>query len=210
MGAWSPSYGGKTAARLRSGLRRKRSRVRAAAVLAGLCLLLAGRGYRSRAQTTEEEYRIKAAFIFHFAQLVDWPADTAKDADNSFLVCTLGEDPFRGVLEATIGGKSVAERVIRIRHLAGGQDMKSCQVLFVGQAQSKHMAELVADLHDAPVLTVGETAGFLQAGGMIHFLLEENKVRFEINLAAAESARLKIGSRLLLLSQAVVRQSSGK
>jgi hypothetical protein len=75
---------------------------------------------------------------------------------------------------------------------------------FSRQGQSKRIPMLVADLHNAPVLTVGETPGFLDAGGMICFLLEENKVRFEINLDAAESARLKIGSRLLILAQMVV------
>jgi hypothetical protein len=57
---------------------------------------------------------------------------------------------------------------------------------------------------------VGETPGFLDAGGMIGFLLEENKVRFEINLNAADSARLKIGSRLLILARRVVGESKGK
>jgi hypothetical protein len=66
------------------------------------------------------------------------------------------------------------------------------------------------DLHNAPVLTVGETAGFLDAGGIIDFLLEDNKLRFEVNLDTAESADLKIGSRLLVLAQRVVGESHGK
>jgi hypothetical protein len=69
---------------------------------------------------------------------------------------------------------------------------------------------LLGDLHNAPVLTVGETAGFLDAGGMVCFLLEENRVRFAINLDAAEAARLKIGSRLLVLAQSVVGERREK
>ena len=84
-----------------------------------LSILLVGSGHGGRAQTTEEEYRIKAAFIFHFAQLVDWPPDTATDTDNSLFLCTLGEDPFRGMLEGTVAGKVIGNRVIRIRHLGG-------------------------------------------------------------------------------------------
>ena len=87
--------------------------------------------------------------------------------------------------------------------------MQACQIIFFGKALSKRIPALVADLQNAPVLTVGETAGFLGAGGMICFLLEENKVRFEINLDAAESAKLKIGSRLLILAQNVVGESQG-
>ncbi len=175
-----------------------------------LALLLAEGGRGGRAQTADEEYRVKAAFIFHFAQLVDWPPDTPAGTDNSLFLCTLGEDPFQGTLEGTVGGKAIGNRIIRIRHLGEPQDMQACQILFLGKAQSKRIPMLVADLRNAPVLTVGETAGFLGAGGMISFLLEENKVRFEINLNAAESARLKIGSRLLILAEHVVGESHAK
>jgi hypothetical protein len=175
-----------------------------------LSLHLLGDGQSSAAQTANEEYRVKAAFIFHFAQLVDWPPDGQTGAENSLFLCTLGEDPFQGTLEDTVAGKAVGNRVIRIRHLREPQDMQACQILFLGRDQSKRIPMLVADLHNAPILTVGETAGFLDAGGMIRFLLEENKVRFDINLDAAESARLKIGSRLLTLAEHVVGETRGK
>ncbi len=175
-----------------------------------LSLLLAVGGRRTKAQATDEEYRVKAAFIFHFAQLVDWPPDTQTGTDNSLFLCTLGEDPFQGTLEETVAGKTIGNRVMRIRHLGQPQDMQACQILFLGKAQSKRIPTLVAGLHNAPVLTVGESAGFLGAGGMICFLLEENKVRFDINLNAAESANLKIGSRLLILAEHVVGEGRGK
>jgi hypothetical protein len=175
-----------------------------------ISLLLAGGGERSRAQTIADEYRVKAAFIFHFAQLVDWPPEAQPGTDNSLFLCTLGDDPFQGALEGTVAGKAIGNRIIRIRHLGEPKDMQACQILFLGKAQSKRIPMLVTNLHNAPVLTVGETAGFLDAGGMIDFLLEENKVRFDINLNAAESARLKIGSRLLILAQHVVGESHGK
>jgi hypothetical protein len=88
--------------------------------------------------------------------------------------------------------------------------MQACQIVFLGRAQIKRIPTLVSTLHQAPVLTVGETAGFLDAGGMIDFLLEDNKVRFEVNLEAAELADLKIGSRLLVLAERVVGESHGK
>jgi YfiR/HmsC-like len=180
------------------------------ALLAVCFLLLAGVGKRTGAQTAAEEYRVKAAFIFHFAQLVDWPAEKPIGTDNSLVLCTLGEDPFQGMLEGTVAGKAIGNRILRIRHLGEPQEMQACQIVFLGRAQSKRIPMLVANLHNAPVLTVGETAGFLDAGGMIDFLLEDNKLRFEVNLEAAESADLKIGSRLLVLAQRVVGESHGK
>lgn len=184
--------------------------IRYLSLLAVFFLLLTGAGKRTRAQTDAEEYRVKAAFIFHFAQLVDWPPEKPKERDHSLVLCTLGEDPFQGMLEGTVGGKAIGNRILRIRHLGEPEGMQACQIVFLGRAQSRRIPMLVATLHNAPVLTVGETAGFLDAGGMIDFLLEDNKVRFEVNLDAAESADLKIGSRLLVLAQRVVGESHGK
>jgi hypothetical protein len=179
-------------------------------LLAVFPLLLAGAGKRTGAQTAAEEYRVKAAFIFHFAQLVDWPPEKATGTDNSLVLCTLGEDPFQGMLEGTVGGKAIGNRILRIRHLGEPQGMQACQIVFLGRAQSKRIPMLVSTLHNAPVLTVGETAGFLDAGGMIDFLIEDHKIRFEVNVGAAESADLKIGSRLLVLAQRVVGEGHGK
>ena len=175
-----------------------------------LSILFAAGVQSTRGQSNDEEYRVKAAFLFHFAQLVDWPAESLTGTDNSLSLCTLGEDPFQGALETTVAGKAIGNRIIRVRHLWKPQDLQDCQIAFLGKAQSKRIPMLVADLHNAPVLTVGETSGFLEAGGMICFLLEENKVRFEINLNAADSARLKIGSRLLILAERVVGENKGK
>ena len=88
--------------------------------------------------------------------------------------------------------------------------MRDCQILFLGKAQGKRIPMLVAGLRNAPVLTVGETEDFLGAGGMVCFLLKENKIRFAVNLDAAEAAGLKIGSRLLVLAQSVVGERREK
>jgi hypothetical protein len=172
-----------------------------------LCIVLAMRGQRIGAQSSDDEYRVKAAFLFHFAQLVDWPADTVKATDGSLFLCTVGDDPFQGALESTVAGKAVGTRVLRIRHLKETEDMHACQMVFLGKAQSKHIPALLAGLHNAPILTVGETPGFLESGGMVRFLLADNNVRFAINVAAANAAGLKIGARLLILAQNVLGES---
>jgi hypothetical protein len=179
-------------------------------VVIAVSLLLAGSRESSRAQSTDEEYRVKAAFIFHFAQLVDWPQETQTGEATSLFLCTIGEDPFQGALESTVAGKPVGNKVIRVRHLGPGEETQACQILFFGRAQSKRIPTLLSNLHNAPVLTVGESAGFLGAGGMICFVLDQNNVRFGINLDAAEAAKLKIGSRLLLLAQTVIGERREK
>ena len=172
------------------------------AILLGT-LWTVGRG-STGAQSNVEEYQIKAAFLYHFAQLVDWPADPAQSADRAMLFCTFGDDPFQGGLDTTVAGKFIGKRLIQVRHLQRSENIQDCQILFFGKTESKYLASEMAELKNGPVLTVGESEGFLEAGGMVCFLVVENKVRFAINLHAAEDAGLKIGSRLLVLAQSVI------
>jgi hypothetical protein len=156
------------------------------------------------AQSQAGEYHVKAAFLYHFVQLVEWPANSLGSESSPVTLCITGEDPFGGDLEATLAGKTVGTRSLRVRHLKEAEDFQGCHVLFVNGHEAAHLARLLQELKDGPVLTVGESNGFVEQGGMIGFLVVDNKVRFEINLEAAERAKLKISSRLLLLAKTVV------
>jgi YfiR/HmsC-like len=167
-------------------------------------------GETARAQPAQDEYKVKAGFIFHFAQLIDWPQDPPPGTDSSLFLCTLGEDPFQGGLESTVEGKTIRTRVLRIRHLKRPDDIPGCSILFLGKAEGSHIHALLTDLHNAPILTVGETPGFLGEGGMICFRSDKDRVRFDINLDAARTASLKVGSRLLMMAQIVIGQAPEK
>jgi hypothetical protein len=158
-------------------------------------------------QSQADEYRLKAAFLFHFAELVEWPADAAGDDQQPVTLCTLG-DPFQGDLEAVVEGKKVGSRPVRVRHLSQAQearqtqDAKGCHVLFVSASERTRLPVLLAKIK-GPILTVGETEEFVKQGGMIALCLEGKKVRLDINLDASSRAGLKISSRLLLLARNV-------
>ena len=155
------------------------------------------------------EYAVKAAFLFHFAQFVEWPAETFKDSAAPMTYCTMGDDPFHGGLDQVLIGKTVGVHPLRVEHLREFEKAQSCQVLFVGAGQKKRIGEALAEVSSLPVLTVGETEHFVQEGGIIGFCLEENKIRFEINLDAAAKAKLKISAKLLALAKTVVGNPRG-
>ena len=157
------------------------------------------------AQTTSDEYQVKAAFLYHFAQLVTWPASAGRDPSKPFLLCTVGQDPFEGKLESTIRGKQVNSQIIEIRHVEPA-NMRDCTMVFIGRGNDAHLRVMLANSGNAPILTVGDGDDFLEAGGMIQFLIERNRIRFAINRGAAEAANLTISSQLLLLARNVVNQ----
>ncbi len=180
----------------------------ACAALAGM--LTVGSARRTGAQgNASSEYQVKAAFLFHFAQFVDWPPEAFKDATSPLTYCTAGEDPFHGALEASLNGKMIGERPVRVVHFRQPQEIQGCQIVFLGTPEKKFISATLESLKASPVLTVGESENFVQGGGMIGFFLEDNKVRFEINLTAAERSKLKISARLLALAKTVIGGPKG-
>ena len=150
------------------------------------------------------EYQVKAAFLFHFAQFVEWPPQAFKSEASPLTYCTLGEDPFQGGLDESLSGKMIGTRAIRVQHLKEAQDIPDCQVLFIGPMEKKRMSNVLAAVKRAPVLTVSDSEHFVNGGGVIGFCLEAKKVRFEINLRAATEANLKISAKLLSLAKTVI------
>lgn len=155
------------------------------------------------AQPATNEDEVKAAFLFHFAQLVRWPPDAFISGD--LLLCTLEDDSLHDELESTLQGRQIGSRTIRVRQVHASQAAHDCNMLVIDKTENRHLPSLLATLRNVPVLTIGETDDFLNCGGMIRFHLVDNKIRFDINLAAADSSRLKISSQLLLLSSSVTR-----
>jgi hypothetical protein len=180
----------------------------AVAALAGLLSIACVR-WVSAQSNASSEYQVKAAFLFHFAQFVDWPPEAFKDAATPLTYCTVGEDPFRGALDGSLNGKTIEGRPVRVLHFQKAQEIQGCQILFLGIPEKKFVSTTLATLRASPVLTVGESENFVQQGGMIGFFVEDNKVRFEINLDAAERAKLKISARLLALAKTVIGGPKG-
>jgi hypothetical protein len=187
--------------------RRRRLRI-TGCILSALVALVGDRPVLGQSNPSSE-YEVKAAFLFHFAQFVEWPPDTFKEAGTPLVYCTIGEDPFHGSLEAALNGKTIGARSLHVRHLKQPSELQGCQVVFLGEKEKRLFPTVLELLKSSPVLIVGESEHFVQDGGTIGFFLEENKIRFEINLDAAEKAKLKISSRLLALAKTVVGNPRG-
>jgi hypothetical protein len=177
-------------------------------VLLWIVLLVSGLRQSAAAQSAPEEYQVKAAFLFHFAQFVDWPAGVMNNGDPSLKLCIFDDEPRRQELQSTIDGKVIGTRVFHVRLISQPPEIQGCNILFLSRDEARRQAAILKSLRGMPVLTVGETANFLSDGGMIRFHLEDDKVRFDINLGGAESSHLKISSRLLLLATSVSQSAT--
>jgi hypothetical protein len=160
----------------------------------------------SRAQTADgdnSEYLIKAGFTYNFAKLMDWPANAFNTPSAPIVIGVMGTDPFEGTLDQVLKGKQANGRDFVVKHLKWGMDYRDCEILFVGNSEAAHVDEILHTVRTLPILTIGEMPGFAQRGGIINFILEDNKVRFEVNVDAAKQANINISSRLLSLAKIV-------
>jgi hypothetical protein len=164
-----------------------------------LCLL--GAGWCTAVQAQSNEYQVKAAFLYNFAKFVEWPSEAFGDSNAPLVIGVIGDDPFGGALDQAINGKSVGGHSLVARRLRWGQDLRSCQILYISSSERKHLSQIIQSLRRASVLTVGDMDEFNQQGGMINFILEASRVRFEINSREADQARLRISSKLLTLAK---------
>ncbi len=166
------------------------------------------------------EYTIKAAFLFNFVKFVDWPA--AKEPNNlPITIGIIGKDPF-GTAFDSVKDKQVKGRKAVIKSFKSYKDLeatgtsnntesadtieslKNCHLLFICSSEKEKLAEIIALAQKNSILTVGDRPDFLESGGIINFLTEDNKVRFEINLIASKKVSLTIRSQLLRLAKKVI------
>lgn len=184
-------------------MRRCSRRVAARCVL--LMLLCAAAG---GAQERPSEYAVKAAYLFTFGKFVTWP-QTANLPAGNFTICILGHDPFDGALDAMIAQGRIAGRPAAARRVSKPGDIAACQVVFISASEEKQLGHILASMEHTQVLTVSDIAGFCRRGGMIEFVLDGDKVRFNVNLGAARSAGLVFSSELLKVARRV-EQGAGE
>jgi hypothetical protein len=149
------------------------------------------------------EYQLKAVFLFNFAQFTDWPESAFADKDSPFVIGILGTDPFGMALEATVRGEKAHGRAIVIQRYQRLEEIKNCHILFISQSEGGHLDKVIAAMKDKPVFTVSEIEGSVFRGVILRFVTENNKIRFRVNLEAAEQAHLTISSKLLRVAEVI-------
>jgi hypothetical protein len=152
------------------------------------------------------ENEIKSAYLYNFGKFVKWPPKATSVAE-FFTICVLGDDTFGSTLETTIARESINGKRVLVKRLAKPQETTNCHILFISSSQQSRLKEILTELESTSVLTVSDMPEFTRRGGMIQFVVEENKVRFEVNLTSAERTGLTLSSQLLKVAISVKRST---
>ena len=142
---------------------------------------------------------LKAAYIYNFVRFTEWPAGLP--ASEPFIMCVLGDGAVGDALGRAVTGRALAGRRMVVSMVAAPGPKDACRVLYVSSLMPSQAEKLVAELRDAPVLTISDIEGFTEVGGIAQFFFENGQLRFTIRMESAKRARLLISSRLLALSR---------
>ena len=146
------------------------------------------------------EHEVKAAFLFNFTKFVTWPA---VPANQPFRVCVAADEITTAAIGEAMKGEMVLGRTAQTVALTSSEEARTCQILFVGRTANDSAAALMAAVRSHPVLTVGDSPDFLDRGGIIRFVLEESRLRFDVDLNHARAAQLSINTRMLRVARQV-------
>lgn len=148
------------------------------------------------------EANIKAVFLFNFAKYVTWPPQaTGERSPGAIRICVTLNDSFFTLLKEAVQDEEVDGRALEPITLDGLDDARNCQILFVGDANSPDGKAWLNAVKGRQVLTVGD--GALNDETVIAFIRDDNRIRFDINRAAATSHGLNVSSKLLRLARQV-------
>ena len=157
-------------------------------------LLVLSAAVALHAQEVSLEYQLKAAYLLNFVKFVEWPSGAGS---GPLVICVAGRNPFGAALAETLRDEFVSDRMLAARVIAMPES--GCHVLFLphGVAPTTYLRAA----RDSPTLTVGESPEFIAEGGIVNFIVDQGKIRFQISPDAAERAELRISSHLLRLAR---------
>lgn len=163
----------------------------------------------SAAPDQVEEYAVKAALVFNFARFTDWPDGTFRSEDAPLRVCVFGGDGLREAF-AAIDGRLIEGHPMQVHFTTNVRQLADSHLIFVPQTAREQWQQIRAALGERPVLTVGEMNGFLESGGMMNLVLEDNRIVFQVNRAEVKRAGLAISARILKLASVVLEEEDAE
>jgi hypothetical protein len=188
-------------------------------LLTALVLSIAGASVCAASDTAKED-QLKAAFLYNFLKFVDWPTDKMPDNNEPAIIGIYGGQGFAKTFEPikdkTVGSKRiVVKEFVCLTKDSGDEDwnkqikeFERCHILFFVDCPDEGITKKIIEaMNNKGVLTVGQNGNFIKTGGNINFLIEENKLRFEINLVSAKNNNLKVRSNLLKLAKRVIDEN---
>jgi hypothetical protein len=167
--------------------------------LLSICL----HGWAADNGSNDVENQLIATYIYKFVAYVEWPPTAFSQPNAPLTIGVIGADEVAADLRSLIGDHPMNNRTVEVKILKPNDSMTSVQILFIGTQENAALTRILNSIQSHPVLTVTESSGALDAGSIINLVTVEDHMRFEVSVAQADRASLKISSRLLNVAQKI-------
>ncbi len=174
-------------------------------VVAMMTMLSIGLAPTSTAAAQPDEYTLKVVYLYNFTRYVSWPAKTWKNEHEDFVIGVIGENPFGQTLDLLAKKKRAQKRRVIVHYFQDLANYKPCHILFVAASTPPEVREaIIRQTRNQPVLLVGESVGYAEAGATVNFMLTpEGAIKFEINIDAMNRRQMQANAQLLKLATVV-------
>lgn len=157
--------------------------------------------------------------MYNFVNFVDWPKEKVTKSNELITIGIIGSDPFGKVFEPLKDKQAKSKKVLIKRFVSLKESklssdqieaIRKCHLLFVCNSEKEQLKEIINLVQGHSILIVGDMDGFLESGGIVNFVIDDQKVHFEINNYTAKQAKLNIRSKLLRLAKRVIEEDEAK
>lgn len=152
--------------------------------------------------TSPSEYQVKAAFIYNFAKYAEWPSEVMGGRDRPFTLCIVGRDPSDSAF-SSVEGRQVGGRPLKIRRDVRMEDIAGCHIAFISESEEHRLPSVLKSMASAPILTISDIDGFVEAGGAVGMFVAEDRLKFDANFTALQRANIKVNSQVLWMARTV-------
>lgn len=154
-----------------------------------------------------EEYALKKVLIFKITTLVEWPKDSkVYNPKTPIVIAIIGENPFDGQLKSLAESKrKIKNKPVIVKHIHSAEEIEDSDILFISSSERYDISKIIKHIQNKPILTIGDTKGYVEKGVMIEFTLRQDKMKFKINKKQADKSKIYINSTLLANALKVIK-----
>jgi hypothetical protein len=149
------------------------------------------------------EKAVKATYLYKIGTFVGWPDFAFASPSSDVQLCIVGDDPFGALLDGAVQGQQVDGRTVVIRRMQIAESDSRCHIMFISGSSAQSVEDGLKAMSGTPTLTITDSARDSRAKGIVHFVIRDNRVRFEIDEQVAAASRLTISSKILSIAVSV-------
>jgi hypothetical protein len=144
-----------------------------------------------------QPHEVYSMMIFNFSKYIQWP-DHATSGE--FVIGVMGNNEVYNTLSTWYGGKPRGSKTYVIKKFNSAAELAKCDILFIANTKSYEFDNVLGKIQGKGTLLITDKNGLGGRGSVINFKKTDDKLKFELDQRAAESANLKVSSSLTAMA----------